>query len=273
MGKPAILHIQIPEHPSDVENAGRLGRNVLHDPLSKYYPYEPAGSTVLRSVRHKRLIPVLDQGNIGACTGNAEEGLLGTEPFFAVIPESHPRKPTGDADDDEAQAVQLYSEATRLDPFSGAYPPIDTGSNGLSVCKAAKAAGLISGYLHAFSLTAALQALTTQPVITGINWYDSFDEPDHNGLIRITNQASVRGGHEMVLDEILVTERLIGGTNSWGTGWGKRGRFYISWADFERLMHEHGDVTIPVPLDQPAPKPVADINAPGCLSKLGKWFS
>lgn len=272
MARTRIVSTHITEHASDVENAGRLGRHIYHDPMSRYFPYESRESQLLRSVRHRRLIPVLNQGRFGSCTGNAKEGLLGTEPFFAVIPEAHPRKPTGDADEDESQALQLYSEATALDPFPGTFPPDDTGSNGLSVCKAAKRAGLISGYRHAFSLTAALHALVNQPVITGINWYDSFDSPTDDGYIRISNDASVRGGHEVVLDEILVPERLIGGTNSWGPNWGDKGRFYISWADFQRLMHEKGDVTIPVPLDQPAPKPVANVQAKGCLSFLGKWL-
>lgn len=263
----------IPEYASDVPNAGRLGRHVYHDPMSRYYPYEPRQAHKLVNVRHRRLIPVLNQGRTGSCTGNATEGLLGTEPFFHAIPEDHPRKPTGDVDEDESQALWLYSGATALDPFPGKFPPDDTGSNGLSVCKVAKKAGLISGYRHAFSLNTALQALTVQPVITGINWYDSYDEPDDRGMVMLTPNASVRGGHEFVLDEILVDEKLIGATNSWGLDWGKQGRFYIRWADFDHLMHEHGDVTIPVPLDQPPPKPVANVDAPGCLAALRKWFS
>jgi len=270
MARSQILTLDIVEHEPTHYLAGRTGRNIYHDPRSRDYPF-PAGSVkVIKSVRHHRIISVLNQGGIGACTGNAFEGAIGTLPLFDVIPAGHPRKPTGDADADEGQAVTFYSEATHLDRFRGSYMPDDTGSNGVSVCKAGVKAGVISGYQHCFSLDAALKALSTQPVITGINWYDTFDVPDHNGQISLTPNAEVRGGHELVLDEIVLDERLIGGTNSWDYTWGADGRFYISWDDFERLMHEQGDVTVPLPLDQPAPKAIGSTK--GCLPGfLTKW--
>jgi hypothetical protein len=242
----------IPEHPG----AGRLGRHVRHDPRSLAYQVPAQSTGTLKSVRHTRQIPVLDQGNLGSCTGNATEGALGTSPFFEAIPKTVLGRPTGNAQVDEDQAIALYSAATVLDSYSGSYPPSDTGSDGLSVAKAAKAAGLISGYRHATSLDATLAALAAQPVITGVNWYDSFDQPDANGLIAIASGAQVRGGHEFVLDELNVEKQLVGFTNSWGTGWGANGRGYLSWSDFDQLLGEQGDVTVFVPVSQPAPTPV-----------------
>lgn len=232
----------------------RLGRHVKHDPRSLWYPYPAQDVATLVSVRHHRGIPVLNQGDVGSCTGNATEGALGCVPFLATLADNS-RCPTPSGDTDEQQAVQLYGEATALDDYQGTYPPEDTGSDGLSVAKAAQKAGLISGYTHCLDLNSALTALSQQPVIAGINWYDSFDEPDAHGLIKISKGATVRGGHEICLDELNVEKKLIGFTNSWGTDWGVEGRAYFSWADLKRLLKEDGDVTVFTPLSQPAPTP------------------
>lgn len=251
----------------------RLGRHVKHDPRSLQYLFS-AEKVELKSVRHERAISVLDQGAIGSCTGNAAEGCVGTAPLFAAIPGTVPARPTGSAVADEDQAVALYSAATKLDSYDGSYPPDDTGSDGLSVAKAAQKAGLISGYRHATSLDAALKALALQPVIAGINWYDSFDDPAADGLIRIGKRAQVRGGHEICLDELDVEKQRVGFTNSWGTGWGVEGRAYMSWSDFKRLLSEDGDVTVFTPLSEPAPTPTPPPPADplGELADLLKKF-
>jgi hypothetical protein len=257
----------IPEH----QGAGRLGRHVRHDPRSLRYQVPARSTGTLKSVRHTRRIPVLDQGSLGSCTGNAAEGVLGTSPFYEAIPTTVLGRPTGNAQVDEDQAIALYSAATVLDDYDGGYPPTDTGSDGLSVAKASLAAGLISGYRHATSLEAALAALEDDPVVTGINWYDSFDEPAENGLIAITKRASVRGGHEVELEELDVTNRLVWFTNSWAESWGLNGRACIGWDDFGRLLSEQGDVTAFVPLSQPAPTPTPDPGTGdlvGCLGSI-----
>ena len=258
-----IYRRHIPEY---VIPGRRLGRHIKHDPRSLRYQV-PRLSGAVQSVKHARQIPVLDQGSLGSCTGNACEGALGTAPIYATIPAGVPARPTGDAQRDEQQAVALYSAATSLDDYDGIYPPTDTGSDGLSVAKAAQKLGLISGYRHATSLDAALAALSVRPVITGVSWYEGMDEPDTSGRVRVRGQ--VRGGHEFVLDEIDADRRLIGFTNSWSTAWGVGGRAYISFDDFDRLLHEQGDVTDFVPLTEPAPQPTPDPDGrPGCLGKI-----
>lgn len=259
---PDVYRRRIPEH---VIPGRRLGRHVHHDPRSLAYQV-PRLAGAVQSVRHARAIPVLDQGSLGSCTGNAAEGVLGTAPIYATIPTTVAARPTGDADVDEQQAVALYSAATQLDSYDGTYPPTDSGSDGLSVAKACQRAGLISGYRHATSLDAALAALAVRPQITGVSWYEGMDEPDGNGLVYVTGQ--VRGGHEFCLDEIDADRRLIGFTNSWSTSWGIGGRAYIGFDDFARLLSEDGDVTDFVPLTEPAPTPTPDPARPGCLGRF-----
>ena len=206
-----------------------LGRHVEHDPRSFAFP---APSTApLKSITHKHFGAVLDQGQVGSCTGNAMAQALNTAPLHKGVFYT------------EADALRLYSEATKLDSAPGSYPPDDTGSSGLAVAKAAKAEGLIGSYTHAFGLDHALAAVMAGPVICGTNWYDGMFTPGAHGLVTIS--GAVAGGHEWALIGVDVPNRLVVCLNSWGAAWGDKGRFRLSWDTFSRLLDEQGDVTVP----------------------------
>lgn len=224
----------------------RLGRHVNHDPRSLRYTVGAPARTIV-SVEHERVIPVLDQGDLGSCTGNASVGALGTKPLYDSLPSQD--QPILDED----LAVLVYKKATQIDPYDGEYPPDDTGSDGLSVAKVCKAYGLTSGYTHATSLAAMQAALQDTPVIVGVNWYSGFDSPDSNGLVKLS--GSVRGGHEFEVVGLDMDKQLFHAVNSWGTGWGKQGHFWFSFADMTRLLKEDGDCTQLLPLNVPAPTP------------------
>jgi hypothetical protein len=210
----------------------RLGRHVEHDARSRNFAAERAPRVI--SVDHAARGLPLDQGKLGSCTANALCGALNS---------SHPH--LGETLD-ERDAVKLYEVETRIE--GKPYPPNDPGGTGLAVCKAAKQRGLIGSYTHAFGIEHALLALVLRPVITGVQWYTSFDEPDRStGLVGLTQGATVRGGHEVVADGIDASSELVWFWNSWGKKWGKGGRFCMSFATWERLLAEQGDVTVPVP--------------------------
>lgn len=264
----------------------RLKRHIHHDSESRRYAFDTSGLSIT-SVRHTRRIPILDQGNLGSCTGNAGIGCLGTEPFYATaIPLLVPNWSTPEAMNaafkqaaqnkvlvvqttgvsaeiladrtphyalDETGAVQLYSDATKIDDAPGQYPPDDTGSDGLSIAKVLKSAGEISGYQHTFALDDALKALSITPYITGVNWYNDMFNPDPDGRVHIT--GSLAGGHEFDVDECDAVNERIWFANSWGPGWGVAGRAYLTFQDYGALLSRQGDVTIFTPLPQPAPTP------------------
>jgi hypothetical protein len=212
---------------------GRLGRHVEHDPQSREYPFV---STVKRplSVLWQRRSPIWDQSDIGSCTGNAVAGCLGTDNA----------KGRGQDDLTEDDALALYEAATRLDGFPGTYPPDDVGSSGNAACKAAKRAGLISGYHWAFSLSGLVNALQVGPVAIGINWLRGCDNPDASGLVKYSGPS--RGGHEISVIGVSLERGQFRIANSWGTGWGQDGYFSMTISDMTRALADKGDVSVPL---------------------------
>lgn len=224
-----IITVQLPE---DHVTGRRLGRHVKHDPRSRQFPATRAPQIV--SVSHQATGLPLDQGHIGSCTANALCGALDSAP-----------NANGGAAFNETDAVTLYELETKLE--GKPYPPNDPGGSGLMVCKAATQLGMITSYKHAFGIQHALEALVERPVITGINWYSSFDRPDpQTGLVELTADATVRGGHEIVADGIDADNQLVWFWNSWGTQFGLGGRFCMTFDTWDRLLQEQGDVTVPV---------------------------
>lgn len=225
----------------------RLGRHVLHDSRSRRYAAPAKDPRKLTSVRHTVNIPIMDQGNVGSCTGHAGTAAIASDVFWsggAVVLQNQ---------DPHEYAVDLYSEATRLDPWPGQYEPDDTGSDGLSIAKALQGRGLVSGYTHAFSLEAALTALAERVVLIGSSWLDEMYRVTAEGHVMVG--GPVVGGHEFALDELDVERQRVWIRNSWGTSWGVEGRGWISWDELGRLLADDGDCTILTPVTQPAPVP------------------
>ncbi len=253
------------EEPSDP----RLGRHVRHDPRSWQYAFAAADPSTLASVRHQSQIPTLDQGHLGSCTGNAGAKCLSYQPFWA---ESVVKAVLGsDAQADEEYAVGVYSAATHLDDVAGAYPPQDTGSDGLSVAKVLLKRKLISGYQHAFSLEALLSALAKQPVIVGTEWRQDMFNPAADGRLSITGR--VAGGHEYCLDELDVEHRRVWLQNSWGDSWGHTGRAYVTWDDMRTLLSHQGDCTIFAPLTVAPPTPTPADPQAEFVAAARTWLS
>ena len=264
-----------------------LGRHIEHDPRSLAYAHGVLPKSAIKSVSWTRRIPILDQGQLGSCTGNAGTGWLGTDSAGRTAGATVTISPAGAAAShglfaagehalDEAFAVALYSLATILDGISGEYPPTDTGSSGVGVAKALKALGLASGYSHAFSIAALNSALQSGPVLIGIPWYQSMFDPRSDGQIVVDQKSGLAGGHELELTAFDAATGEYEVPNSWSESWGHAGYGYFTTASLVSLLSDQGDVTVPVwaAAPQPAPGPaptgaqVADAVR-GTLTKLG----
>lgn len=228
----------------------RLNRHINHDSRSREYEFNTFGLNAVDTL-YVRHIGILNQLQLGSCTGNAGIGDIATSPLYDALP-ANIKYPLN-----EAGAIALYSDAEKIDGGAG-YPPEDQGSSGLSIAKALTNAGLISGYQHCFSLADALKAGSMYPFITGITWYSDMFNPDSDGRCHIT--GSIAGGHEIELSEIDNVNQKIWFFNSWGDAWGVKGRFYLTFADYGTLLAQGGDVTVLLPLNStPAPKPLVKI--------------
>lgn len=232
-------------------NDPRLKRHIYHDERSKNFTFDTSGLTII-DVEHKRLCPIFNQGQIGSCTGNAGVGAINTEPFL---------QNTTVYTADENGALKLYKEAEIIDGGVG-YPPEDAGSYGLSIAKALANSKMISGYQHTFTLNDALKALSVYPIITGINWYTGMYTPDPDGRVKIS--GVVEGGHEIEGYKVDTKNGRIWFHNSWGTSWGVNGDFYLTWADYNTLLSQSGDVTVLIPptVTPPPPAPAPPVSWP-----------
>ena len=209
---------------------GRLGRHVAHDPRSWDYPAE---ITALKSVVHNSVGLPLDQTR-GSCTAEALCGVCNSDPNFTKDNLTYTQENADNIYDDEIVA-------------EGGNPQTDDpGGTGLTVCQVAKKLQIISRYHHCFGLNHLIGTLTMRPVMVGVDWYDSFDKPDSKGIVSISPNASIRGGHEFTLDELNVTSMLLGAWQSWGD-WGPlHGRFYMSFDTMDQLLESQGDCTVPI---------------------------
>jgi hypothetical protein len=229
----------------DVHQGMRLGRNQWLDARSLAYMIEndvKAMSQRLEGRIWERVLAILDQGDLGSCTGNAATGALGTQPFYDAVGREVLGNPK-DRKTAESFAVALYSDATRVDAYPGTYPTEDTGSSGLAVCKVLKARGTIKAYRWARSPYGLLRLLQEGPVLQGMPWYNAFFEPDSAGYIdsnRHWPSSGVAGGHEVEaigveLDERDAYNSTVIYANSWGPSWGKSGLFKMRLRTYEQM--------------------------------------
>jgi hypothetical protein len=243
-----------------------LGRHIEHDPRSLAYAHGVLPKSAIKSVSWTRRIPILDQGELGSCTGNAGTGALGTDSAGRTATTSVTISAAGAAAShglftagahvlDEVFAVGLYSLATILDGVSGQYPPTDTGSSGVGVAKALQALGLATSYTHAFSISALNSALQTGPVLIGIDWYQSMFDPKTDGQIVVDTKSGLAGGHELELSRFDGTTGEYEIDNSWAESWGVNGCGYFTAAALTTLLGQQGDVTVPAWVSAPQPTP------------------
>lgn len=173
--------------------------------------------------------PVLDQGDYGTCVGNGWAQWGNTLPV----------------DDHyvEKDARAIYYESTVIDGHPDDPDAPGGGQDGSTVRAGAKAMQnreRLSAYAFTQDVDVAIAYLQDHgPVVFGTNWYDSMFSPDGSGVVEPTGQ--VAGGHcytGLGYDEDTDQIECI---NSWGSGWGEDGRFFIAAADMQRLLNEDGE--------------------------------
>lgn len=234
MSEPPMLETrQFPEAP---DLPYRLGAHTVHDERSRNYPARAlfAVDQPIRSVEHRRLVPLYDQGQYGSCESNAGHGTLSTLPFKHRYTS-------------QRKILRAYSEMTAADPFPGIFDwrnptgpgSEDTGTSTLAMAQWMKAHGRISEYRWNFSFTDTLRAIQDAPLVVAFAWYPSmFRNPSHGSEpLTVDFSEGWVGGHALSATRLDVDRRLIGGPNSWN-GWGW---WWLRYADAERLLADDGD--------------------------------
>jgi len=206
-----------------------LDRRVEFDERSRQYPIR----TLLQTTPQPRSYTwpcqtFLDQGEEGACVGFAWCHEAAAVPVVRTV--------------NTLLAYHVYREAKTLDPWPG------EGYEGTSVLAGAKAMqrrGYLQEYRWAFGLDDALTAISRHgPAVLGLNWYEGMFDTDETGRISPTGRLS--GGHAILATGVNVAAQTVTLHNSWGLSWGRAGKAKISWDDLDRLLHEDGEVCVPV---------------------------
>lgn len=211
------------------------GRIPVYDPRDEEHLMRTLmpRAVALRSVAWKMRYGPLDQGQTGTCVGHGCKHKLMLGPMEQTGPKTPPT------------AFGIYDASIIIDEF----PENDhdaarqMGTSVRAGAKVLQSLGYIQEYSWSRTVDDALAWMCTRgPVVIGVNWYYSMEEPDAEGIIRIDANSQVAGGHCVALSRYDHVRGLVGGPNSWGRSWGVGGWFWLPCSDLARLLTEDGEV-------------------------------
>lgn len=168
----------------------RLGRQKVQDPRSRAFAM---GVPIDKAAWTNKLIRIYDPPTNpnqchGECTGCANAMMLNSDH------NRHPRQVLN-----MNYAHKVYTTASRLDPFEGSWPPIDTGSSGLAAAQAAQKLGVGGEYRWLFGgADEVVQTIMNGRVVSvGTWWYQGMMTRD--SLLNIAPLGPRVGGHQYVV--------------------------------------------------------------------------
>lgn len=159
---------------------------------------------------------VLDQGDTGHCVGFGCAQWGNTTPV--------------DDDYTDTDGHDLYYEAKVIDKE----PKAEDGSSVHSGVKALVNRKRINTYAWSTAIDEIKAfVLSKGPVIVGTDWFEDQFSPDANGFV--TPTGPLAGGHCYTIIGWDDADNITF-LNSWGSGWGKGGRFHMKATDFKKLI-------------------------------------
>lgn len=166
--------------------------------------------------------PVLDQGSTSSCVGHAWRQWLSSALLMTK---------TGPSPFD------IYNEAQKADEWPG------EDYDGTSVRGGAKflqLKGHVKAYFWATSAAEVKQFILSRlgGVVFGTNWYESMFTAT-KGYLKIG--GSLAGGHAYLCIGYSKPRNAFRFINSWSKAFADKGRFWLSFADVQRLISEDGE--------------------------------
>lgn len=205
-----------------------LGLGRLYEPDSRDAPYRfgivipPDYPPIIRK-KTWTPPPIWNQGQTGTCVGHGCACTLGATPY----------KHTGDP-------FSIYDLATTLDGFPDNDHNPNSGTTVRAGMKAMEQMGFLKSYVWAYSAKeVANWILRRGPVVIGIPWYSGMSGVNVDGYV--TPNGSNVGGHCVCVYGANVNTQTLLLQNSWGPGWGRGGRFKMTFDVLDNLLSDHGE--------------------------------
>lgn len=245
--------------------------------------------------------PVEDQGSLGSCTGNAGDNVFKLRDSIVM---GHyfngsrlalyywAREIDGDVSEDAGSYLRTMAKvlANKGVPPETDWPyiisrfAVKPPSNVDAEAKKSTATKYyrVDGSTPQETLTNIKAAISTQyPVMFGFDVYNNFFDIDSSGNMPM-GSGGLAGGHAVTVTGYDDTHTNIGGSkgalyikNSWGTGWGAKGYFWMPYSyvlkendhvgDAWEIIDESDFIIPPTPTPTPVPptptpNPVASIE-------------
>lgn len=173
-----------------------------------------------------------DQKNTPQCVGYAFAHFIEDGPIYS----NTGRIPS-------LQPSLIYFEAQKLDNIKGENYEGTTVRGGAQALR--KKFNKISSFRWAKTIEEIVFAVAIEgPVVVGTYWKTGMEDVDRKGFIH--NTGRILGGHAYLINGVNTKERFFRIKNSWGRGWGIKGRAKISFNDMEDLMRDDGEVCLAI---------------------------
>lgn len=214
-----------------------LGRRACKDPDDQKYLLARQRRPVGVTHRYWWTPPVWDQGATSHCVAYSGVRYLMSGPVMnRAIP-----------------FEELYNQCQELDEWDG--NDYD-GTSVRALFKAFKARGIVGEYRWAFECAPVVDhLLRTGPVVLGTVWTEEMANPSPQVpgslYLEFGELDPDEGGHAWCATGVNLKRRnpdgtvgAVRGVNSWGTGWGDQGRFWVTLDQLERLIKADGEACV-----------------------------
>lgn len=204
-------------------------------------------------------VPCYDQGELGSCTANAIAGALEFDEIAqaeaAIMPSRlfiyyNERAMEGTVDSDAGAMIRdgIKSVATLGNCPESQWPYSDDASihgpfrqKPTDACYTAALERKALAYQRLARSVPLMKACLAEgfPFVYGFTVFESFEEPEKwqgNVMPMPAAEESVLGGHAVLAVGYDDARQVFIVRNSWGTGWGDAGYFYVPY-----LFMAHGD--------------------------------